>query len=383
MPRDLRRWGGDRSEPAGGVESEGAGGWGAWLLVHAWRGMAAAAVFVGLCVVFGKDEPRPSAESKVSFNGDFGLVATLNFAADGETLLSTSWDKTVRVWGMGAMPPDFGEELARLPAFEEVYDVAMSPDGQSVVIAGAVGVAFWNWRDPGAVPEIVAEPGPSRSLAFSPDGHSLIVGGFDGRIRVMDLRSRHVSSTFGERGDVVRGLWINPDATLLISLAYNGDLKFWDWDSKRQVAGIDGATDTVLAVALSPDGKTLALSRYWRTPGEIELWDLETGRLKTRCRGHDGITHALAYSRDGGTLASAGSDLRIRFWNAATGRSAGGIENPGGWVRVLRFSVDGRWLAFSGVRDRVQLKRIELPGASAPTLSSAEASTAGRSGHDV
>lgn len=380
MPRDLDQVVGSRVERGGVASPKVKGGLRSRLFAHAWRGLAAAAVFVSLCVVFGEEEPAPAVESKNSLSGDFGLVAALNFAADGQTLLSTSWDKTVRIWDVGAMPAGFGEELARLPALEDVYDVTMSPDGQTVVVASTAGVAFWNWRDAGAVPEIVDEPGRSRALAFSPDGRSLLVGGFDGRVRLMDLESRRVSTTLGEPGDVVRGLWVTPDESLLIALSYNGELRFWDWASKRQVDGIEGSKKTVLAVAVSPDGETLALSRYWREPGEIELWDLETGELKARCRGHDGVTHALAYSRDGGTLASAGSDLRIRFWNAETGRSAGGIENTGGWVRVLEFSVDGRWLAYSGAWNRVQLKRIELPGLAVRTKSDAEV---GGSAHEA
>lgn len=334
---------------------------------HAWRGLAAAAVFVGLCVIFGEDEPRPAAAGgkAVSLSGDFGLVATLNFADDGETLLSTSWDKTVRVWNVAALPTDLGAEVTGLSALGLPYDVAMSPDGRAVVVAGAAGVAFWDWRAEGAKPEILTEPGPSRSLVFTPDGGSLIVGGLDGAIRVVDCRSKRVMASFGGSSDVVRGLWITPDGSALISLGYSGDLKFWDWRSKRAIRMIDGSTRTVLGVDLSPDGKTLALSRYWRTPGEVELWDLETGRLRTRCRGHEGVTHALAFSRDGETLASTGGDLKIRFWNVATGRAVGEVDNAGEWVRTLKFSVDGRWLAYTGACDRVQLKRIEAPGLAA------------------
>jgi len=333
------------------------------LLPHLGRGLAAAAIFVGLCVVFGGDEPQRDSDNKerVSLSGDFGLVGSINFASDGQTLLSSSWDKTVRIWEVGAWPGAFGEELARLPSVAEIYDAAMSPDCRTVATAGVEGVLLWNWRDERSAAEVVADLGASRALAFTPDGRSLAVGGPGGEVRLLDLRTRRAKLLFDERGESIRRLWITPDGSLLIALGYNGGLRFWDWRRERLVEKIDGSAETVLAASLSPDGKTLALSRYWNTPGDIEIWDLETGRLKARCAGHEGIVHALAFSRDGGTLASAGSDLRLRFWNSATGDNTGQIEDVGGWVRVLKFSADGRWLAYAGARDRVELKRVDLP----------------------
>jgi len=342
----------------------GAGGWGVRFLSQAWRGLIAAAIFVGLCAVFGEDKPEPDSrdDGKVSLDGDFGLVGTINFSSDGETLLASSWDKTVRIWDVRGLWDEFGEELARLPVLSEIYDVAMSPDCRTVATAGVAGLTLWNWRDGGATAETIADLGASRALAFSPDGGSLAVGGSDGEVRLLDLRSRRVAPLFGDPGEAIRKLWITSDGSLLISLSYTGGLIFWDLERERMVEKIDGPTSDVLAACPSPDGKSIAISRYWKTPGEIEIWDLETGRLKARGWGHDGITQALAFSRDGGTLASAGSDLRIRLWDANTGRAVGEVDEVGEWVRVLKFSIDDRWLAYAGARDRVRLKRINPPG---------------------
>lgn len=363
MARDLERlsdvgdWNGE------GFVAVGAVGWWSRFLSHAWRGLIAAVIFVGLCAVFGEDDSRrdSAVEEGVSLHGDFGLVGTINFSSDGETLLSSSWDKTVRIWEMGVLGGGFGEELARLPVSTEIYDAAMSPDGRTVATVSASGLTLWNWRDGGAVAENVAGVGSSRAVAFSPDGDSLVVGGADGKIRLLDLRSGGVAPLFGNPGMSIRKLWITPDDALLISLSYNGNLTFWDRRREREVEKIDGSAWNVLAACPSPDGKTIAVSRYWGTPGEIEIWDLETGRLKAHCRRHDGIAQALAFSNDGRTLASAGSDLRIKLWNADTGLPAGEIDEVGEWVRVLKFSTDGRWLAYAGARDRVSLKRINSP----------------------
>lgn len=359
MPRDLGSLSEDVVWSDEGFRPARASRRGFRLLPHLGRGLAAAAIFVGLCVVFGGDEPSAGSvnDETIALSGDFGVVGTLNFGSEGEILLSSSWDKTVRVWDVGPRPDEFAEELARLPTSVEIYDVAISPDSRTIATAGVEGVALWNWRDGRSVAENVADLGPSRAVTFAPDGRSLVVGGGDGKIHLLDTRSRRTKFLFEQRGDAIRQLWVTSDGSLLITLSYGGSLKFWDWRRERLVEKIDGLVEAALAASPSPDGKSIAISRYWQSRREIEIWDLESGRLKARCPGHEGNAHALAFSRDGGALASAGSDLRIRLWNVETGQPLGEVDGVDEWIRVLKFSNDDQWLAFAGARDRVQFKR--------------------------
>lgn len=344
----------------GALASAEAGGRGFRLLPHLGRGLAAAAIFVGLCVVFGGDEPSEDRNDgeRIALSGDFGVVGTLSFGSDGEILLASSWDKTVRVWEVGAWAGGFGEELARLPSSAEIYDAELSPNSRIIAAASSAGVEFWDWRGGQAEAKRVADLGSSRALAYAPDGESLVVGGSNGKVHLLDARSKQTKLLFENQGVAIRKLWITGDGSLLIVLSYDGNLDFWDWRRERLVEKISGCAKSVLAASPSPDGKTLALSRYWQDQGEIELWDLETGRLKMKCRGHDGIVHALTFSRGGGAIASAGSDLRIRLWDIETGRALGEVENVDEWVRVLKFSRDDQWLVYAGARDRVQFKRL-------------------------
>jgi WD40 repeat protein len=121
--------------------------------------------------------------------------------------------------------------------------------------------------------------------------------------------------------------------------------------------------DSAGPLAVSPDGKTLAVAEWNFTPGRgylhdlapIRLLDLATGREVRRLRGHRGGVSDLAFSPDGGTIVSFGFDGTFRRWDARTGAER---EPPTGHqapVRAVAFSPDGKLLASCGDDHTVRL----------------------------
>jgi WD40 repeat protein len=82
-------------------------------------------------------------------------------------------------------------------------------------------------------------------------------------------------------------------------------------------------------VAFSPDGRTLATSGRRRQEHRqdpepagrvIRLWEIATGRERRVLRGHLDQVHALALFPDGRTLASASGDSTILVWDLTARR---------------------------------------------------------------
>jgi WD40 repeat protein len=104
-------------------------------------------------------------------------------------------------------------------------------------------------------------------------------------------------------------------------------------------------------VALSPDGKTLAMGGNQG----MRLLELTTGKeLRTLKTGGPGFVNfnQAVFSPDGKVLATADFTGRIQFWNPATGESTGQIAPPapapGGFGRgnsPFTFSGDGKYVA--------------------------------------
>ena len=117
-----------------------------------WEGLACVLVLVTLCVLFGDDEPVQDSGT-VTLSGHGGLVETVRFSPDGETLVTSCWDRTLKLWSTGGPPEALGREVASLPGDAENYLAVFSPDGGTVAAAGLDGLTIWNWRDPRSFPE--------------------------------------------------------------------------------------------------------------------------------------------------------------------------------------------------------------------------------------
>ncbi len=98
---------------------------------------------------------------------------------------------------------------------------------------------------------------------------------------------------------------------------------------------------TVLAIAYSPDGNTLAASI---SSGEIRLWRTSDGQCSLICVGHTNWVRSIKFSPDGQYLASSSDDRTIKIWDLQDGTC---VQTLGEGIHSLgiSFSPDGRFLA--------------------------------------
>lgn len=74
---------------------------------------------------------------------------------------------------------------------------------------------------------------------------------------------------------------------------------------------LKGHRDGVYAIALSPDGQTIASGSADKT---IKLWHLSTGELLGTFTGHTHTVTAVAFTASGEMLVSGSLDKTIKIW---------------------------------------------------------------------
>lgn len=132
----------------------------------------------------------------------------------------------------------------------------------------------------------------------------------------------------------VYAIAISPDGKTLASGSHDGTINVWNLQLCQLLHSQKAHSDSIESLAISPDGNILA-SGSW--DNRIKLWDLKTGTLLKTLEGHTDDVKTIAINPAGTLLASGGSDKTIRLWNLQTGKLLQTLQD-GDWVRSVAFS---------------------------------------------
>jgi len=140
----------------------------------------------------GKDLKMYELDSKVAvrdFVGHSDVISSLRVSADGQKILSASWDGSIRIWNIstGLMEKKF-----------------------------------------------IGHRGAAHIAIFGNDGKTIFSAGADRQIRVWDIATAKVIRTFDGHKAEVTSLLFSPDNKMLISHGVDGATKFWDLNSGKE-----------------------------------------------------------------------------------------------------------------------------------------------------
>src|SRR5262249_46342831 len=147
---------------------------------------------------------------------------------------------------------------------------------------------------------------------------------------------------FAVSADAVWSVAFSPDGRHLAAQSRGGIVHVWEAATARAVGrwNVDWYT-AGSALAFSPDGQRLALG----TGCTVGFWEVPTGKPRLPPGGHSYPSSALALAPDGKTLASASPDQTVLLWNPATGEQVRRLAGRTGPLRAVSFSPGGRRLA--------------------------------------
>jgi WD40 repeat protein len=166
------------------------------------------------------------------------------------------------------------------------------------------------------------------------------------------IRTSHASEalvrTLEGHTNAVFGVAITPDGRLAVSASHDHTLKVWDLATGQEVHTLQGHTDEVHGVAVTPDGRIVVSTSYDRT---LKVWDLATGHAVHTLRGHTAGVQGVAVTSDGCVAVSASNDHTLKVWDLLTGHEVKTLQGHTKGVNGVAVTPDGR-LALSASQDR-------------------------------
>ncbi|TMR96960.1 NACHT and WD repeat domain-containing protein [Nonomuraea basaltis] len=292
-------------------------------------------------------------------------------------------DGAVRLWD--ATDPDKPSPLGLLPRVTGAVDaLAFRPAGQGRILltSSAQGTWLWDVSEARHPRRLAPLPHPTAVRAAAFTAHGLVTTGQDRVIRHWNLddpRRPTVTATTAATSAPAGLIAVSRDDSTMITGHDGGAVHLWDLRHlARPIASIPEAPSGVTAVAIAPDGRTVA---YAGPDKRIRQCALDEARRCERPRelpGSSSISWALEYSPDGTSLATAGNDKMIRLWDVATRTETARLPHPSR-VLSLAYTPDGATLAAGAVAGTLYLWRHPAAATRADAPLIAPAVTADRS----
>ena len=185
----------------------------------------------------------------------------------------------------------------------EVRDVAFSPRGDLLAVARADGrVDVWDPRTPRRLGGIQVHDAIVASVLFS-DGRTVFSGAYDGTVGISNARTRQRLGQLPTRSPLrVAQMALTDDGTMLAMPGPTASIDLWNPRTRRLLGNLKASDEfSVASLAFTADGKTLATGAV---DGVIRLWDVAARRPIGDTHRLDEGTRAVALSPDGRTLAA-------------------------------------------------------------------------------
>ncbi len=160
----------------------------------------------------------------------------------------------------------------------------------------------------------------------------------------------------GGHSAILKGVAFTRDGRYIVSAGNDKVIRIWDWrkgETVRRIRGDvgQGPEGKIYAMALSPDGKLVAVGGWMRNNG-VRLFDFGTGDLVATLAGITGATNSVAFSADSKRLiAGSGAGDAAIIWNVETREIVHRLQGHQGEIYAVGFTPDGQ-RAVTGSYDR-------------------------------
>jgi WD40 repeat protein/uncharacterized caspase-like protein len=255
----------------------------------------------------------------------------------------------VRLWDLKS-----GRELPAINLATQASEAGFSTDGRVLATLGAMGdITLWDTGSGSKLRDLTSSPmaGLNQMMTgmrgMTPDQLKKMSRGKPGTMPQMpdlsamsDIMTNIMGSmSAGTMGRTVTSLAFSPDGRTLAIGGVESKSNF-DFASMMNAAAQKNRKNSK-----PQDPDEIMKNMKVEAAGQVTLWDVATGTEIGALKDHGKGVTQVAFSRDGRLLASGSSDNTIRIWDVAGRRELRTLTGHTANIESLDFSPDSRLLA--------------------------------------
>jgi WD40 repeat protein len=270
--------------------------------------------------------------------GHFDSVNSAVYSSDGQRVVSTSLDNTVKEWDR-----ETGQCLRTFAGHSRAVTSAVySPAGNRVLSASTdINIKEWDRENGQCLRTFVGHSGAVTSAVYSPDGRRVLSASGDKTIKEWDRENGQCLRTFvGHSGAVTSAVYSPDDGRRVLSASWDTTIKEWDRETGKCLRTFKGHSKPVHSAVYSPDDGRRVLSAA--RDKKIKEWDRETGQCLRTFAGHLDVLSGAVCRPDGRRVLSVSWDKTIKEWDRETGQCLRTLEGHLDSVFNTVYSPDGR-----------------------------------------
>jgi WD40 repeat protein len=256
---------------------------------------------------------------------------------------------TVRVWN----PPDRSAR-AILQAPDAIFNLAFTPDGKSLVTAGADRVVRLTDLTDGATTELQRHNAMVFGVRVSRDGSAVLSYSYDGTLLVWRASDSTLSRRFANHASVVEDADYIEHGRRIVSVGDDGRLLAWSPDGTDMSVLFEHTSPLTGVVALA--GKDHVVIK----DAEGSVWDVSLDGKTRRVRAADGVDASrLRASTDGRYVATGTDTGLVTVYDTSTWRVIKTIT-AGGSIRQIQFDPLNRDLLVASEAGHGEFGHVEI-----------------------
>jgi WD40 repeat protein/tRNA A-37 threonylcarbamoyl transferase component Bud32 len=245
-------------------------------------------------------------ELVANLQGHISQVTALAFSPEGRYLATADRQGEIRLWELGSTQarvlPSHGRAISSL---------GFSPDGRYLASSAQADPTVWLWEvETGKARALADGQPPVLALAFSPDGRLLVTGSVDHMLHVWDMQGTLLRRIDAGSSPVHQVIFSPDGRRLFTANVQDNTVRTWEADTGQAGAVFSGQKGEVFNIALSADGRRMALAGSGK---HVLLFDVQGGESRM-LQGHTAAVLQVAFTPDGKHLLSLGVDGTVRLW---------------------------------------------------------------------